>query len=146
MARKTIRFPVEPPENREGMGQAHAPAPETAPPPQDGMARLRERRDRALARRLTVQNSITLGTLISREITKATLGKIYGAWRAILPESSYSTAPHILAVSGEKDPVADARLRALLDGEVYTSGGNVNAAMEKWLCSREGGEDDAGGE
>jgi hypothetical protein len=82
--------------------------------------------------------------LIPRETVKATLARISGAWRAVIPEASYSTAPNILAVLREKDPAADARLRALLDREAYATAGVINNSLEKWLRSREDSGDDTG--
>jgi hypothetical protein len=109
------------------------------------MAALRERRDRAIARRLTIQNAITRDILISRETVKAALGKIRAAWQSVIPEASYSTASLILAVIGVKDPTPDASLRLLLDDEAYAAGGRVNDAMGKWLRLQKVPEDDVGG-
>jgi hypothetical protein len=108
-------------------------------PAEDGtlMAALRERRDRAMARRITVQNRVTRGELVPRDTVKMVLGRLGGAWRSILPESSHSTAPVILASLNKKDPAADSRLRLLIDDEVYGTAGIVNRAMEAWLQTQE---------
>jgi hypothetical protein len=109
------------------------------------MAALRERRDRAIARKLSIQNRAMRGELIFRDGLKRVLGTVVGAWRSVVQEHSYSTAPTILAVLEEKDPAADARLRLLLDTEAYASGGNINRGMQKWLCLQEAREEGAGG-
>jgi hypothetical protein len=127
-------------------GGKAAPKPRSGPavktpelPPEDSvlMAQLRERRDLAIARRTVVQNQITKGELIPREDVKRVLGRVSVSWRATIPESSYSSAPLILAVLEGKDPALDSRLRLLMDDEAYAAGGNINRAMEKWLKSRE---------
>jgi hypothetical protein len=137
---KTIPFPgnkAAPPPGKRPAAKTPEPQPETSAI----MAALRERRDRAISRRLTIQNNIVKGELIPRENTQRLLGRIRAAWQSVIPESSYSTVPVILAVLEEKDSAADARLRFLLDGEAYRSGGSINRAMEKWLLTREARED-----
>jgi hypothetical protein len=101
------------------------------------MAALRELRDAAIARRLTVQNKITREYLTPRETVKQTLGKISAAWRGSIQEHSYSSAPLILAELAITDPEADSWLRDLLDAETYSTAGRINRAMEKWICSQE---------
>jgi hypothetical protein len=91
----------------------------------------------AIAHRLATQNEITRGVLIPQEDVKRVLSGVSAAWRATIPESSYSTGPLILAVLEEKDPAAEARLRLLMDDESCNAGGRVNRAMKKWLESRE---------
>jgi hypothetical protein len=134
VSKKVIPFP--------GSHKA-APPPGSGPaaktPPEDGavMAVFRERRDRAMARKLTVQNRVIKGELIPRDTVKGTMGRISAAWRSVIPEHSYSTSPIILAVLKIKDPAADSRLRLLLDDAAYSTGGRINKAMEKWLQFRE---------
>ncbi|MDR1287114.1 MAG: hypothetical protein LBK08_05860 [Treponema sp.] len=137
---KTIPFPA----NKAAPLPGKRPATKTPEePPENGavMAALRERRDRAIAWRLAVQNNIVKGTLIPRENMQRISGRIRAAWQSVIVESSYSTVPSILAFLEEKDPSADARLRFLLDGEAYRSGGNTNKAMQKWLRLREAREE-----
>jgi hypothetical protein len=100
------------------------------------MAALCEQRDRAMTRRLNVQNRITRGELIPRDTVKLTLGRISGSWSSVIPEASRTISPIILAILGSKDPTADSRLRLLIDDEAYSAGGHANEAMEKWLSSR----------
>jgi hypothetical protein len=105
----------------------------------DMLPRFRERKDRALARRLTVQNQITKGELISRDDVKRLLGRISAAWRGSVLEHSYTSVPLVMAVLGITVPGADARLRLSFDDGVYLAGGRVNRAMEQWLRSQEAG-------
>jgi hypothetical protein len=98
---------------------------------------LKERRDFALARKMTVQNLIVLGGLVDRDIVKRILGRISGAWRSTILEHSFTTVPAILALLKISDPAADAHLRSWFDDEIYAVGGRVNRAMEKWLQSQE---------
>jgi hypothetical protein len=119
------------PGNMAKRDKAAAPRTDTALP-----VLLRERRDRAMARRLTVQNQIIKGELALREIVKLHLGKISGAYRAVVLEHSYSSVPPILAILRVRDPGADARLRLFLDDEAYSTAGRINRALDKWLRSR----------
>jgi hypothetical protein len=140
---KTIPFPG----NKAAPPPDNSPAAKLPEPPESGavMAALLEQRDRAIARRLTTQNAITKGALVPREEIKRILGRMAGCWRSTISVSSYSAAPTILAVLEEKNPTADAYLRSLLDDEAYRTGGSINAAMQKWLCSQEAREESAGG-
>jgi hypothetical protein len=144
VAKKAIPFPGRKAAPLPG-NNPDVKAPEPAPDDGSVMAALRERRDAAIARRLTVQNAITRGALISRETVKAALGRIRGARQSVIPEASYSTASLVLAVIEEKDITADAALRLLLDREAYAAGGRINGAMEKWIRLQKAPEDDAGG-
>jgi hypothetical protein len=101
------------------------------------LSQLRERKDRALARRLTIQNQITKRELIPREAVRMTAGKIVGAWRGVIQEHSLSTGPVIMAALAIKDPAADSRLQLLLDDETYSTARRINKAVEKWLRSQE---------
>jgi hypothetical protein len=139
LGRKMSAPPNRPPGNMAKRDKAAAPPPETASAGGTDTALpvlLRERRDRAMARRLTVQNQIIKGDLALREIVKLHLGKISGAYRAVVLEHSYSSVPPILAILRIRDPGADARLRLFLDDEAYSTVGRINRALDKWLRSR----------
>jgi hypothetical protein len=55
------------------------------------MADLREKRDRAMARKLNTQNRITREELVPRDGVKLTLGRISAAWRGTVLEHSSTT-------------------------------------------------------
>jgi hypothetical protein len=100
------------------------------------MAALRERRDRAQARKMTVQNQIVRGELVDRDVAKGTLGRISGAWRGTVFEHAYTTVPLIMALLKINDSAADARLRLWFDDEICLTGGRVNCAMKKRIQSQ----------
>jgi hypothetical protein len=132
---KTILFPNHKAAPPAGNDPAMKPLEH---PPESGavMDALKERRDLAQARKMTVQNQIVRGELVDRDIVRRILGRISGAWRSTILEHSFTTVPTILALLKISDPAADANLRSWFDDEIYSTAARVNRVMEKWLRSQ----------
>jgi hypothetical protein len=107
-------------------------------PPEGGavMAELRKRRDRTLARKVAVQNQITRGEMVLKEIVKLQFGRLSTAYRGSVLEHSFISVPSVLAILGVRDSGADARWKKFIDDEAYLVSARIYKNLEKWLRSQ----------
>jgi hypothetical protein len=103
-----------------------------------------EQKDRAVANRLEIQNAVTRGDLIPRELLKAVLGRIDGSFTGIIFQIGETWSGYMFNIifpHAGNGPEADSNIRNICTNREYEAARAVKESLDKWLRSR--GTDDA---
>lgn len=97
------------------------------------MAQLRIKRDNLMAEKLELQNSVTSGALVRRDLVSSCYGKLFSVWTSVIYAAEYNASPLLLAHLGVTGSAAEAATRTLISDCSYAACGEVKKNMELWL-------------
>ena len=100
------------------------------------MARLRIKRDHAIAERLELQNEIASGALVRRDLVSSCYAKLFSVWTGIVYATEYNASSPLLAGLGVTGSAAEAATRTLIGDCSYAACGEAERDMELWLRKR----------